>query len=298
MPNPKEPSGRDYSRFDTLSTEALMEILHQDSLLPEGEKSDLDAILYITEVIAKREQLNPTMDIPPVDEAWKSFNEHYCYDSCDDTSLCEDSEESEFGSNVIPYPAVEHTRPKRRLRGVLRAFLIAAALFVILLVGSLTAYAMGYNVWDAMAQWTEDTFSFMAPKENLIYSEEDDPREVLRDYGVTEDVLPNWLPDGYQYVGIEISETPAQATFYVSYAHDDDVIRLMISHLSDTDAYVTYEKNRPDTTTHIANGITYYIIENLKNTTVVWVVGNYECSIIGSISTEEAQNMIDSICGS
>lgn len=30
-----------------------MEILHQDSLLPEGEESDLDAILYITEVIAK-----------------------------------------------------------------------------------------------------------------------------------------------------------------------------------------------------------------------------------------------------
>ena len=297
MPNPKEPSGRDYSRFDTLSTEALMEILHQDSLLPEGEESDLDAILYITEVIAKREQLNPTMDIPPVDEAWKSFNEHYCYDSCDDTSLCEDSEESEFGSNVIPYPAVEHTRPKRRLRSVLRVFCIAAALFVILLVGSLTAYAMGYNVWDAMAQWTEDTFSFMAPKENLIYSKEDDPREVLRDYGVTEDVLPNWLPDGYQYVGIEISDMPTRVVFYLSFVNSDNRIKITISMLSNPSVY-TFEKGEEDAVVYEANDIDHYIINNTNNTSISWTVGNYECSIIGNISTEETQKIIDSIYGS
>lgn len=297
MPNPKEPSGRDYSRFDTLSTEALMEILHQDSLLPEGEESDLDAILYITEVIAKREQLNPTMDIPPVDEAWKSFNEHYCYDSCDDMSLCEDSEESEFGSNVIPYPAVEHTRPKRRLRGVLRAFLIAAALFVILLVGSLTAYAMGYNVWDAMAQWTEDTFSFMAPQKDMTHSEEVDPREVLLEYGITEKILPNWLPDGYQYAGIEISDTPMRKAFYISYINDADKIRMTISLLSDL-SMRTYENSEEDAVVYKTNGISHYITQNFDITNIMWTTGNSECSISGHFSVEEAQNIIDSIYGS
>lgn len=297
MPNPKEPSGRDYSRFDTLSTEALMEILHQDSLLPEGEESDLDAILYITEVIAKREQLNPTMDIPPVDEAWKSFNEHYCYDSCDDTSLCEDSEESEFGSNVIPYPAVEHTRPKRRLRSVLRVFCIAAALFVILLVGSLTAYAMGYNVWDAMAQWTEDTFSFMAPQKDMTHSEEVDPREVLLEYGITEKILPNWLPDGYQYAGIEISDTPMRKVFYISYIKDDDKIRMMISLLSNLSTR-TYENGEADAVIYETHGINHYIMQNFDITNIMWTTGNTECSINGYFSLDEAQNIIDSIYGS
>ena len=297
MPNPKEPSGRDYSRFDTLSTEALMEILHQDSLLPEGEESDLDAILYITEVIAKREQLNPTMDIPPVDEAWKSFNEHYCYDSCDDTSLCEDSEESEFGSNVIPYPAVEHTRPKRRLRSVLRAFLIAAALFVILLVGSLTAYAMGYNIWDAMAQWTEDTFSFMAPQKDMTHLDKADPKKVLQDYGVTEDILPNWLPDGYQYTGIEVSETPTRKVFYISYIKDDDKIRMMISLLSNLSTR-TYENGEADAVVYETHGINHYIMQNFDITNIMWTTGNTECSINGYFSVDEAQNIIDSIYGS
>lgn len=297
MPNQKEPSGRDYSRFDALSTEALMEILYQDSLLPEGEESDLDAILYITEVIAKREELNPTMEIPPVDEAWKSFNEHYRSDGCDGTSLYEDSEESESGSNVIPYPAVEHTRPKRRLRGFLRVCFIAAALLVILIVGSLTAYAMGYNVWDAMAQWTEDTFSFMAPKENLIYSEEDDPREVLRDYGVTEDILPRWLPDGYQYTGINIAENPIRRAFKLTYSSNDGEIGMTIVLLAAAPIR-TYEKDGQDITVYTANGIDHYIMKNIEKINIVWITENYECSISGYISVEEAQNIIDSIYGS
>lgn len=297
MPNQKEPSGRDYSRFDALSTEALMEILYQDSLLPEGEESDLDAILYITEVIAKREELNPTMEIPPVDEAWKSFNEHYRCDDCDGTSLYEDPEESASGSHVIPFPAVEHTRPKRRLRGVLRVCIIAAALLAILILGSLTAYAMGYNVWDAMAQWTEDTFSFMAPQEDVVYSEDDDPREFLRDYGITEDILPNWLPDGYQYAGSQISDTPTRVTLYVSFINGEDKIKITISMLSTTSTY-TFEKNKEDATIYEANGIEYYIMQNFDITNVMWTTANSECSISGRFSMEEAQNMIDSISGS
>ena len=297
MPNQKEPSGRDYSRFDALSTEALMEILYQDSLLPEGEESDLDAILYITEVIAKREELNPTMEIPPVDEAWKSFNEHYRSDDCDGTSLYEDSEASESGSNVIPYPAVEHTRPKRRLRGFLRVCFIAAALLVILIVGSLTAYAMGYNIWDTVAQWTEDTFSFMAPQEDMIYSEEDDPREVLLEYGITEDILPNWLPDGYQYTGIEIIDAPKLVAFYITFTSGDFKIRMTISMLSNS-SMRTYEKDGQDITLYMSNGIEHYIMRNYEKTNAVWTAGNYECSIIGNISIIEAQQMIDSIYGS
>lgn len=236
------------------------------------------------------------MDIPPVDEAWKSFNEHYCYDSCDDMSLCEDSEESEFGSNVIPYPAVEHTRPKRRLRGVLRAFLIAAALFVILLVGSLTAYAMGYNVWDAMAQWTEDTFSFMAPQKDMTHSEEVDPGSFagIRHHGKNSSQL---APDGYQYAGIEISDTPMRKAFYISYINDADKIRMTISLLSDL-SMRTYENSEEDAVVYKTNGISHYITQNFDITNIMWTTGNSECSISGHFSVEEAQNIIDSIYGS
>lgn len=153
---------------------------------------------------------------------------------------------------------------------------------------------MGYNVWDAMAQWTEDTFSFMAPKENQIYSEESDPREVLRDYGVTEDVLPNWLPDGYQYTGINIAENPIRRSFKLTYLSNDSEIGMTIV-LLDAAPIRIYEKDSQDITVYTVNGIDHYIIKNIETINIIWITGNCECSISGYISVEDAQNMIDSI---
>lgn len=55
----------------------LEDILRADFLLPNGEYSDMDAILYIMEVIAKREKEHPTGKFTNVRDAWMSFNENY-----------------------------------------------------------------------------------------------------------------------------------------------------------------------------------------------------------------------------
>ena len=72
----------EFTNFDSMSTEALREILLQDSLVLEGEGYDVDAILYIMQVLAGREEGRPS-----VDEAWRIFNEYYRSDDCDGTSL-------------------------------------------------------------------------------------------------------------------------------------------------------------------------------------------------------------------
>ena len=65
-------SKKDFSIFDTMSTRVLQEILYQDSILPEGEGFDQDAVLYVMQVLAQRED-----DCPLVDEAWQRFNKYY-----------------------------------------------------------------------------------------------------------------------------------------------------------------------------------------------------------------------------
>ena len=75
MSESKEHFHRDFSKFDEMSTEELNEILRRDSQLPDGEESDIDAILYIMEVIEKRSQELPLSDFKDVDRAWSSFNE-------------------------------------------------------------------------------------------------------------------------------------------------------------------------------------------------------------------------------
>ena len=65
-------SKKDFSIFYTMSTRVLQEILYQDSILPEGEGFDQDAVLYVMQVLAQREEGRP-----PAEEAWRRFNEHY-----------------------------------------------------------------------------------------------------------------------------------------------------------------------------------------------------------------------------
>lgn len=297
MPKQDKPFNRNYSRFDALSTEALREILYQDSLLPDDEESDVDAILYIMEVIAKREALEPTEKHLSTEEAWQLFNEHYRSDDCDGTSLYEDPEEAEPRAEVIPCSATENTRMRRSLRGILRVACIAAVLIVILLAGSITAYAMGFDVWGAMAQWTQDVFGLTAPQKSLIYSEGENPFEVLERYGVTEDILPNWMPDGYRYSGIEVSDTPARMVFNVSYTNGSQEIWMTIAFLTDP-SMRTYEKNAENVTVYTVNEIEHYITKNFEVTNIVWATSTCECAISGDFSLEDAQQIIASIYGS
>lgn len=294
MPIPTDRSGQDYSKFDALSTDALKELLYQDSLLPENEESDMGAILYIMEVIANREALNPTEAFTPVEAAWKSFNEHYRSDSCDGTSLYEDQEEAEPDSNGMSHPTAVHPARKQRLRGILRVTGAAAILAVVLLAGSMTAYAMGYDIWDTLGRWTENIFGLMILQEDSIYPEEDDPRDTLKEYGVTEDVLPTWLPEGYRYVGIELSDIPTRKMFDITYANDDNEIIMTIALMSDA-TMRTFEKDEQNVTIYSRNDVQYYIVKNHEQINVIWSVGNCECSIIGYMSAEEAENMINSI---
>lgn len=297
MPKQDKPFNRNYSRFDALSTEALREILYQDSLLPDDEESDVDAILYIMEVIAKREALEPTEKHLSTEEAWQLFNEYYRSDDCDGTSLYEDPEEAEPRAEVIPCSATENTRMRRSLRGILRVACIAAVLIVILLAGSITAYAMGFDVWGAMAQWTQDVFGLAAPQQDQIYSEGENPFEILEKRGVTEAVLPRWMPDGYRYSGIEVSDTPMRIVFNVSYTNGSSEIWLTIAFLADP-SMRTYEKDAQNVTVYTTNGVEHYIMQNFDMIDVIWTTQNCECSIRGYFSVEEAENMITSIYGS
>ena len=157
-------STRDFSHLDKLSTEELQEILRQDSLL-DDDSSDIDTILYITDLLAKRsDSSNNSKD---VEAAWKSFKENYYPYISDPEPLYS------FDS---PEDKVVKAKP-RHLSRAMRTLSVAAVLAVVIISGSVTASAFGYNLWGAVAEWTRDTFGFtQSSQNNGIY-----PFENLRD---------------------------------------------------------------------------------------------------------------------
>ena len=128
----------DLAKYDAMTTEQLEEILRLDAEMPDGQESDTDKILYIMEVLAERKR-NSSHAGKTALEAYESFKQNYM---------------PETDNNIIPM------QTKRRASRWVRRLTAAAAVLAILLVGSVTASAFGFNVWKAVVQWTQETFHF------------------------------------------------------------------------------------------------------------------------------------------
>ena len=275
MPNEQSPRDDRFARYDTMSTEELQAILREDDSKPKGEESDLEMLLYVMEVLAKRRKENGEEKSPA--EALESFKRNY-------------------------YPLDKKT-PVSTRNGISRwkrSLAAAAAVIAIILCGSLTVSAFGINIWDTAVRWTMDTFHF----EHTAQTGEIQQTEVIQnsafdvvlaDLCVGENIVPTWMPDGYQFVELETSHTENTSYATAVYAKKDSKLVLFISD-SAGDLVEATEKDAAAVDIYARNSYTFYIMEDHTRTKIVWMIDNYECILIGKITRDEARELIDSIC--
>lgn len=305
----------DYSKYDEMSTEALKEILRLDFQMSEETESDIDAILYISEVIAKREK-----DSPDVEAAWERFNTKYRPFVMDGRSLYDFGDEGNTPETTPNAPAAESGRrtfpaapQRRRQRGprhLVRTAIAAAILAAFLAVTSATAYAMGYDLWGTIAQWTRETFSFISSPvgenaaeagtvERLSDKEYVSLQDALTAYGITESLMPSWIPEGFSadVITVDDSLSPALTFFTAKYSRDTQsiIISINMHQTADDTKYATWQKDDIGVISLELEGCTFYMMENNSQQSAVWVNGVFECGIIGDISQSELTDMIKSI---
>lgn len=294
MSESNENNHQKYSIYDNMSTEVLEEILRADSQLQNDKDSDMDTILYIMEVIAKREKEQPTGKFTDIHTAWTSFSENYLPYLENDKSLYDDEEDikDETGIKQIP---LYNSPPSRKSRLQFRTACIVAIITLMLFVGTVTANALGFDLWGSVAKWTKDTFSF---SNDTIYNQvHEDLQEVFDKYDLSIQIVPTWFPEGYSFESVDISENPLRTTIYSIYTNNENEEIIVAIILLEHPSASTYEKDGEDVLMHTVDGIEHYVMTNLERTKVVWMTGNYECSITGNFSVEEAKKMINSIYG-
>ena len=306
MSESKEHFHRDFSMFDEMGTEELNEILRQDSQLPDGEESDTDAILYIMEVIEKRSQELPASDFEDVDRAWDSFNQHYRFVSSDERPLFDLDDEPQQNDTSdkmqILQPAPHsNAHPHKR---VLRTASTLAAVIAVLLATSLTAYALGFNLWGAIANWTKETFGFTATESAQTIApsaakEIPVPLTTIAKEMDTHDVpiaiLPSYIPDGYAESEFQYDETAESMIFYCLLEKGDSSIVLLYNAFFGGQAHSQFEKDTAGPEQYEYNGTMYYIMTNEGVYFATWTAGNIECNITGVTVHDEIIKIIQSI---
>ena len=268
----------DLSKYDAMTTEELEEILRLDAEAPEEQESDIEMILYIMEVLTERKRNNSHTGKTAL-EAYESFVENYMPETEDST------------------PASKRTVPfKRTCPRCLRSLTAAAAVLVILVLGTVTAKAFGINVWQAVVKWTQDTFHVgewdnSNANYNLPYTS---LQEALEKGKISASIAPTWFPDDYELVDIKVDHSPLQNKYLAKYANGEQSLIITVQDYLDNEPFYV-EQSDGLVEEYEASGILYYLFSDVNLTKAKWINGSYECSISGNLTIEELKTMIDSI---
>lgn len=285
MPDSYNRRDADYAQYDAMSTEELQQLLREDASKPEGEETNMEVLLYVMDVLAKRRQARNEGRTP--EEALESFMQDY-YEEDDKSSG------SESNSNDRKH------RPG--FRRWMSGLIAAAAMFVLIIGSSLTASALGFDLWDVIVKWTQETFHFgySSEVENPGDANQQDSmvyvglQAALDDFEIETKLVPKWFPEGYEEVDIRTFETPKQRQFIASYKNGDNELKIWIADYLDADPS-RIEQSDSTIEVYVASGIEYYIVADNDQLRAAWVVDRFECYISGPLTAEELKEMINSI---
>jgi FAD/FMN-containing dehydrogenase len=298
----KNKPNRDFSKFDNMSSGALNNILKADLELGANEGSDMDMILYIMEVLAKREEY---ADIN-TDKAWDSFQRDYL-PYVDEPSVLDELEPSgETAPKAVSNISKISEKPKKHFgRKVLRFAVSLAAAIALLMALGVTASAMGYDLFGAVVTWTNETFSFKSANvtntatvypEKTIPEELDEFAELLDDNGLdSKKLLPGYLPEGYSIMETNCSQMGTYNTYNCFLQKDNSYFIIQFTEYYADDVGAMYEKDAGDPEIYEVNSITHYIMSNVGNYYTVFFNNNIECSILDPESKDDLIEVINSI---
>ena len=283
--------------LNQLEIEQLEELLRVS--LDAQEDSDADKILDLLQIIEDRK--NQSQGVPDfdIDKAWETFLSLYASEDVlypTETVNC-----------TMETPLKKRKRPLRR---VLIGVTVAACLLALAI-----PTAMGTKFFQKMfGTWTEEEFQFESemdntPSETSVQQGEIQRKndytslqEALDDYGITEKVMPTYIPKEYTLSEVSVTElTMSKRVVFNGFYETNNDRSLSITYyyylrdLTDEAISATYEKDEREVQSYVVQGITHYIFYNYDRVAAVWFNENIECSIHADCTIQEMKKMIDSI---
>lgn len=272
---------RDFSKYDSMETAELEQILLLDTEAPDGAESDTELLLHVMEVLAHRRN-NTNITGNTAQQAWESFQQNYMPHGIHDSK-------SRTDNKVAAAPWVRH-------------LIAAAAVIALVIVIPVSAKAFSLEkLWDAIATWAKETFSFISSEdvtghEVTASSPEDciSLQDALMKSNRDPNIAPTWTPDGFMLERIEKEITPVQEVYLATYLKDNNILSIKIQSFLETNPW-KLEISEGLIETYEHNGLVFYIFSNNTQIQAIWKTDSYECYIAGDLSIDELKQMINSI---
>lgn len=272
--------------------EELLNAAAQDIPIDEAYVAELEA------TILRRETERPSGRLSKPDEAWERFRR---------TRLAGGTNQlkpSSKGKVYKMFISIDGKRQSCRPRRLGRVLLIAVVIVVLMTL--LLPPVLGFrDIFRMVAQWTGETFEFVplakknvAEKEARSKRQPESPLEQsLAEHNLPLSFAPKWFPEDRKLVEVEFRETEIGDTYFTAIFVDENeerLIRFKLNKYFLPDA-ATWETNDKNEIEFICNDITHYITTNKDCVGVHWYVDQYEVTVSGSITMDEAKAIVKSI---
>lgn len=262
----------EYARYDSMPTEELQEILRKHAHGELETEPDTQELYYIMEVLAERRKQQNPQAIRSDEEAFAEFCKYY---------MPKESKKKPFTA-----------------RWVKAAAAVAAILVVAVMGFTISAQAFEFDFWGKIANWTKEIFQFSdvqpTEPEKTVNLELKSLQDALDQNGITEEIIPTWLPAGYVFSDINVVSTPREISVLAKFEKTDEKLIISIRQTIGIPAN-QIEKSEDLLEVYTVNGVDYYIFSNNASLQAAWSIDEFECLITGKIKLEEMKAMIDSI---
>ena len=244
----------------------------------DSESTDRDTVLQILSILKDRDSTDQADCPVDAEEAWDKYLK-----DCNKTM------------RDVP---VARPKPRRWLG------LVAAAVTVVFVLLMTVPQAVGADsIFDIIGRWTKNLFGFShsssnAPTEEYVFQTDNPGLQQIYDtvagLGVTQPVVPTWVPDGYELRELKVADHRRSTKIYVQMNKDDQYIVITIE-IYGNGSSNKYPKDEISAEEYEASGIKHYILQNEGKWTAVWNHENAECSVTVNEGKDTLCSLIDSI---
>lgn len=260
--------------LEQMSDRQLQELLHKEL----GNKSlDGDYIRLILKVLKERE---PERDLELSENcqtAWDTFK----------VNCVEDRKRID-------------SKPQQKRRSwLLRAATVAAVLTI--LVFTVPTVSGAENIVEMFSRWTGSIFDLFNPnavQPSYVFKTENpglqQVYDAVKNLGITQPVVPMWIPEGYELTEIKTTNTPTKVKVYAVFAKADDRIVFLLN-LYGAEAPYKYETEEAGTRKLEIEEIAHYIERNEDAWVAVWSRDNVQCSLTVDCQEDTLYKVLKSI---
>lgn len=262
--------------LEQMPTEDLREMLDQEL---HAEPVNDDAVRMLLGILRERRK-NVTVEMTPnLERAWEKYQQ--------------DTDE-----------IWKNSRRSRIIRSWVSRAAAAAAILAVLLVPIVPQEAGAESLWEALVRWTTEIVEFFGPEDNehryIEYEfSTDNPGlqqvyDAVVELGVTDPVVPMWLPDGYELVECEKVSFPSKTGIHSRLTYLDKEVIFCVD-IYNTDVSRIYQKNDGAMEKFEYGGVQHFVLNNNSKKSVVWLQNDMECLLVIDCQEKILEEILKSI---